>query len=67
MTSKAKSNDTRKDITTKINVATANKGGGKVELANWSSQGRGHYTKFECLHYKITTPMNLTLNDYNDN
>ncbi|KAK6915760.1 hypothetical protein RJ641_020877 [Dillenia turbinata] len=57
MTGKAKpKKHTAKEIASKVDAATTNRGGGKAGLADRSGQEKGGHAKYECPHCKITAP-----------
>ena len=57
MTGKAKpKKHTAKEIASKIDAATTNRGGGKAGMADRTGQEKGGHAKLECPHCKITVP-----------
>ncbi len=57
MTGKAKpKKHTAKEIASKVDAATTNRGGGKAGLADRSGIEKGGHAKMECPHCKVTAP-----------
>ena len=57
MTGKAKpKKHTAKEIASKIDAATTNRGGGKAGVADRTGQEKGGHAKFECPHCKTKAP-----------
>ncbi|KAK9131102.1 hypothetical protein Sjap_011589 [Stephania japonica] len=57
MTGKAKpKKHTAKEIASKVDAATTNRGGGKAGQADRSGQEKGGHAKFECPLCKVTAP-----------
>lgn len=57
MTGKAKpKKHTAKEIASKVDAATTNRGGGKAGLADRSGVEKGGHAKLECPHCKVTAP-----------
>ncbi|XP_028790293.1 protein METHYLENE BLUE SENSITIVITY 1 [Neltuma alba] len=57
MTGKAKpKKHTAKEIASKVDAATTNRGGGKAGLADRSGSDKGGHAKYECPLCKVTAP-----------
>ncbi|KAJ4850922.1 Protein METHYLENE BLUE SENSITIVITY 1 [Turnera subulata] len=57
MTGKAKpKKHTAKEIQSKIDAATTNRGGGKAGQADRTGKVKGGHAKYECPHCKTTAP-----------